>query len=328
MTDWQERELGTAGNLVQQGSQALRKGQIQVAHGAFSEALAVLDMSPSSPDGELELKAQIYNELGVLHQRKDAPQEARDYHEQSLDICETLLERDVDFRSNAAATYLNLSSVLAASGDIVEAKKLSERAIELITSVRDDGDETINSLAVGAYQNMSLLYSRNERFDEAADEMDKALEIVREMGENGNQNGLPQAAQACQRLSVKLFEAGKHDAALEWGEKAENFSEDAYEAIGQDALSIYVVSQINLISYNEQLSHFADAEDALWKGLEVSGNHTDILHRGVAFYDNARKQADARLERGNLPRDEVEEGSKDLQKIIDEMGGLPEVEGD
>lgn len=316
--------MSTASNLVQQGSQALRQGQTQIAEGAFSEALAVLDMSEASPDGSLELKAQLLNELGVLHQRQDDLPKARDYHEQSLAICEELLEREVEFRSNAAATYLNLSSVVAADGDLVEAKKLSERAIELITSLRAEGDENINSLAVGAYQNMSLLYSRNKRFDEAAETMDKALAIVREMSEHGNQNGLPQAAQACQRLSVMLFEAGEHEAALEWGQKAEEFSEDAYEVIGQDVLSIYVVSQINLISYNEQLGYFADAEDALWKGLEVSGNHTDILHRGVAFYENARKQADARLEKGNLPRDEVEEGYKDLQAIIDEMGGLPE----
>ncbi|QDG49257.1 tetratricopeptide repeat protein [Persicimonas caeni] len=324
MTDWQERELNTARHLVQQGSQALRQGQAQAAEGAFREAEAVLDMSESTPDGSLELRAQLYNELGVLYQRQNQIEQAESYHGKSLDICEQLLEKDVDFRSNAAATYLNLSSVIAAKGDLAEAKDLSERAIELITSVRAEGDESIDALAVGAHQNMSLLYARNERLDDAAEEMDEALEIARNMSDHGNPNGLPQAAQACQRLSVMLFEAGEHAKALEWGQKAEELSEDAYEIIGQNVLSIYVVSQINLISYNEQLGNFADAEDALWKGLEVSGNHPDILHRGVAFYENARKQADARLEEGNLPRDEVEEGYKDLQKIIDEMGGLPE----
>ncbi len=324
MTDWQKRELDTARHLVQQGSQALRQGQAQAAEGAFREAEAVLDMSEASPDGSLELRAQLFNELGVLHQRQDDLQQARNYHQKSLGICEELLERDVDFRSNAAATYLNLSSVVAATGDLVEAKRLSERAIELITSVRAEGDESVNSLALGAHQNMSLLYARNARLDQAAEEMEEALAIAREMSDHGNPNGLPQAAQACQRLSVMLFENDEHETALDWGQKAEELSENAYEIIGQDVLPIYVVSQINLISYNEQLGKFADAEDALWKGLQVSGNHPDILHRGVAFYENARKQADARLEKGNLPRDEVEEGYQDLQEIIDEMGGLPE----
>ena len=43
----------------------------------------------------LELKAQLLNELGVLHQRQDDLEKARFYHEQSLDICEQLLELDV-----------------------------------------------------------------------------------------------------------------------------------------------------------------------------------------------------------------------------------------
>ncbi len=325
MTDWQERELETARNLVQQGSELMRQGQVDVAKGALREAEALLDMSPGTPEGSLELRAQLYNELGVLAQRQEDMDESRRYHEKSLEICEELLERDVDFRSNAAATYLNLSGVAAAKGDVVEAKRLNERAVELVTSVRADGDETVDSLAVGAYQNMALLDARSDHYDRATEAMEKALELARQMSDHGDQNGLPQAAQACQRLSVMLFEAGEHERALEWGKHAEELSEDAYEVLGQDVLGIYVVSQINLISYNEQLGLFADAEDALWKGMEVSGNHPEIVQRGVMFYENARKQADARLEKGNLPRAEVEEGYQDLQEIIDEMGGLPEM---
>lgn len=324
MTDWQERELETARNLVQQGSQLLRQGQVDPAQGTLREAEAVLDMSPGTPEGSLELRAQLYNELGVLAQRQGDLDDSHAYHRKSLDICEQLLEADVDFRSNAAATFLNLSGVSAAKGDVVEAKRLNERAVELITSVRAEGDDTIDSLAVGAYQNMALLEARSEHFERATDSMNKALELARQMSDHGDQNGLPQAAQACQRLSVMLFEAGEHEQALQWGKHAEEFAEDAYEVLGQDVLGIYVVSQINLISYAEQLGQFADAEDALWKGLEVSGNHPEILERGAAFYENARKQADARLEKGNLPRAEVEEGYKDLREIIDEMGGLPE----
>ncbi|MFP4599813.1 MAG: DUF6483 family protein [Persicimonas sp.] len=317
------RELDTARKLVQQGSQTLRQGRPDQAEHTFREAEAILDMTPDEPDDELKLRAQLYNELGVLHQRKDEPEQAQQYHRDSLDICEKLLDRDVDFRSNAAATYLNLSSVVAAKGDLVEAKDLSQRAIELIEAVRADGDESVDSLALGARQNMSLLYARHERFGEAEEEMQKALDVARQMADGDNPGGLPQAAQACQRLSVLLFEGGEHERALEWGQRAEELSEDAYEVFGQEVLSIYVVSQINLISYAEKLGHFAQAEDALWKGLEVSGNHHDILRRGVAFYENARKQADNRLEKGNLPRDEVNEGFEDLKQRIEDVGGLP-----
>jgi tetratricopeptide (TPR) repeat protein len=324
MTDWQKREIDTARKLVDQGSQALRQGNPNAALASFEEADAVLDMSSQTLDDVLKLRAQLFNELGVLHQRRGDSEEARRHHERSLEFCEDLLERGVDFRSNAAATYLNLSSVVAAKGDLVEGRRLNERALELIEQAQADGDDSVTSLAVGARQNMALLYGRNERFDQAGEEMQRAIDSARQMADAGNPNTLPQAAQACQRLSVMLFEAGEHEQAFEWGQRAEALSEDAYEAIGQNVLSIYVVSQINLISYNAQLGRFADAEDALWKGLEVSGNHPDILRRGVAFYENARKQADKRLEAGDLPRDEVEEGYEDLQARIDDIGGLPE----
>jgi tetratricopeptide (TPR) repeat protein len=343
MTDWQQRELTDAQQLANQASEALRSGQAEAAVQAFREVEALLDMSNSAEvSGDvneeassepsaasenrvaaLRLRAQIYNELGVLNQRRNAPQEARDYHQKSIDICETLRKSGVEFRANSAATHLNLSSVVAAEGDLAEARKLGERAVALIDELRAEGDNSADSLALGAYQNMSLLYARNSDFDEAADQMEKSLKLVEAMAEAGEARGLAQASQACQRLSVMLFEGGEHERALKWGKTAEQLSERAYESLGQEVLGIYVVSQINLISYNEQLGLFADAEDALWKGLEVSANHVDILRRGAAFYQNARKQADARLEKGNLPREEVEDGLKDLQQIIDDMGGLP-----
>lgn len=324
MTDWQDQELKTARQLVARGSKALKNQRGDEARHAFEEAKAILEMSPEQPDEKLELRAQLLNELGVLHQRSDDQDTARSFHERSLKVCEELLDRGVDFRSNAAATHLNLSSMIASTGDLVDAKRHNERAIELIDAALADGDDGALSLAMGAHQNMALLNARSQRFDVAEEEIEVAVDLARERAEAGDPSGLPRAARACQRFSVLLFEADEHERALKWGERAESLSEDAYEAIGGQVLSIYVVSQINLISYYEKLGRFADAEDALWKGLEVSGNHEDILQRGVAFYQNLRKQSDGRLERGDLPREEVEMGFEDLQERIDSVGGLQE----
>lgn len=332
MTEWQNRELASAQDLAKRGSEALRKGQADAAQQIFGEVEALLDMSTDAvrteeeQQGTLRLRAQLYNELGVLHQRKNDVDTSREYHQRSIEICNALRESGIEFRANSAATHLNLSSVLAAADELEEARDLGQKAVALIEELRGEGDTNIDSLALGAYQNMSLLYARLADFDASTQEMEKSLTLVNELVEGGEKRGLPQAAQTAQRLSVMQFEAGEHELALEWGKKAEELSEAAYEALGKDVLSIYVVSQINLISYNEKLEFFADAEDALWKGLEVSSNHVDILRRGVAFYDAIRKQADERLEEGNLPREEVEEGRGDLLEIIEEMGGLPEPE--
>lgn len=330
MTDWQNRELASAQNLAKNGSEALRKGQTNAAEHVFREVEALLDMSTDAArtdeiqEGVLRLRAQVFNELGVLYQRKNEIDRSRDYHQRSIDICDELRESGVEFRANSAATHLNLSSVLASADELDEARELGQKAVELIEELRAEGDTNIESLALGAYQNMSLLRARSSEFDRAAEQMEKSLALVNKLVEAGENRGLPQAAQTCQRLSVMQFEAGEHERALEWGQKAEQLAEAAYEGLGKDVLNIYVVSEINLISYNEQLGFFADAEDALWKGLEVSSNHVDILRRGLGFYDNIRKQADARLESGNLPREEVEEGRNDLLEIIEEMGGLPD----
>ncbi|MFW5966911.1 MAG: DUF6483 family protein [Persicimonas sp.] len=322
MTDWREQELKTARQLVARGSKALQNGRGARARHALNEARAVLEMSAERPDEKLKLQAQLLNELGVLAQREDDTERAREHHEESLRVCEELIDRDVDFHSNAAATHLNLSSMIAAGGDLVEATRHNERALELIDKALAGGDDSAASLAVGAHQNMALLLARSERFERAEEELDTTVELAVERAEAGDARSLPQAAQACQRLSVMLFEAGKHERALTLGRRAEQLAEDAYEALGSEVLSVYVISQINLISYNEKLGRFADAEDALWKGLDVSGNHPDVLKRGLAFYEHLRKQADGRLEKGDLPRDEVEEGLADLERRIDEVGGL------
>ena len=161
MTEWLEREIDTARDLIQRGSHALRQGHAQAAQDAFQEADAVLDMAEEETDEVLELRAQGLNELGVLYQRRDDLQGARKFHERSLQVCDELLDRDVDFRSNAAATHLNISSVIAAGGDLLEARKHTDKAIDLIESVRADGDSSVNSLGVGAHQNLALLYARN-----------------------------------------------------------------------------------------------------------------------------------------------------------------------
>ncbi|MGM0556372.1 MAG: DUF6483 family protein [Myxococcota bacterium] len=321
---WQDREVNTARELVNSGSQALQQNQMAAAERSLSEASAVLDMTEHDTDDVIQLRARLLNEMGVLHQRKDQTDAARDYHRRAIDMCEELLDRDVDFRGNTAATYLNLSALVGAMGDVVEAKNLCERAIELVDDLRAEDDAGADGLAVGAYQNMALLHGREKKWKDADHMLDTAVDLARKLSDRGDQMALPQAAQAAQRLSVMLFEAQEFEDALKWGVEAEQLAESAYEIHGEPVLNIYVISQINLISFHEQIGAFADAEDALWKALDVAGNHEDILRRGLAFYENCRKQADTKLEAGNLPRDEVEDGLSDIQQRIEDAGGLPD----
>lgn len=320
---WFDAQLQEANQLVNQGGQALRQGQTQAGFEALKEAAAILEMAEVENDDLKKAQARVYNELGVVHQRQNRLKVSREHHQRAAKICEGLIETGHEFQANAAATHLNLSSIELALGNVGEAEKAGSRALELVDvfeAKKEEGGP--EPLRLGALQNLAVIYARQKNWEKADGKMEEAGGIVGSLVEGGQKNFLAQFAQGCQQLSVILFEAQESEKALKWGRKAEELSEEAYEALGKDVLPVYVISQLNLISYYERLGEFANAEDCLWKALDVAGNDPRILHRGVIFYETCRKQADPVLEEGNLPRDEVDGGLAELMERVEILGGL------
>lgn len=326
---WRNAQLDAAEQLAKIGSKALQQRRTDDGAEALEEAEVILEMAEETTERLLQLRARVFNELGVVQQRKKRVEASRDYHARAADICDQLLDEGVDFASNSAATYLNLSSVELALGDADQARESGEKALELLDRARENGDDEESGpdpLELGARQNMAVIYAQQKAWDEANEAMERAGEMAQALADAGRASYLAQFAQGCQQLSVILFENDRYEDALDWGRKAEEMSERAYEVLGQRVLPIYVISQINLISYNEKLGRYADGEDCLWKALDVAGDDARILHRGVGFYETCRKQADSRLEKGNLPRDEVEDGYEELRQRVEAAGGLDAVQ--
>jgi len=322
-TNWNNEQLDTVRELLSEGQQAFQSGNVTGADAAAEEALVILDMAEAEGVGDRARKLRIraLNDRGLFAQQREDNETARSYHREAaslLDEFDTIVGGD--FRSTAAAVHLNLSQVLLFENDLAGARRATERSIELVEQLEEADADGADSLAMGVYQNKTAVESFSEQFDDAADAADRALEIAESLADRGQTAALGQGARVCQQLSVRLFDADRHDDALEWGRRAEQLSERAYDHLGEQALHLYIVSQINLISYYEQLHRFADAEDCLWKAIEVAGPDPDIVQRGQAFYEHCRKQADKRLENGNLPRDEVEMGMEDLRDVIDDAG--------
>jgi tetratricopeptide (TPR) repeat protein len=71
-----------------------------------------------------------------------------------------------------------------------------------------------------------------------------------------------------------------------------------------------------LMQHYERLCEFAKAEDTLFEMLDAEPNNSGIVEFGIAFYKRALTQTDATLNSANLPRAEVEEGLKELQKRL------------
>ncbi|TXD38441.1 tetratricopeptide repeat protein [Lujinxingia vulgaris] len=323
---WLDAQLKAANDLVNAGSQALRQNQNAAGAAALREADAILDMAEEESDDVLKLRARVSNELGVAHQRLNKLEESLGYHGKAAEICTQLIERGESFEANSAATHLNLSSIYIAMGKAPEALEAGEKALNLIDLLRDRDEPGVDALELGANQNMAVIYAREKRYEESDAAMERSVELAQTLAEAGQPNFQAQLAQGCQQLSVILFDEERFEHALRWGRNAEELSEKAFEALGQPVLPVYVISQINLISYNERLGRFADAEDCLWKALEVAGNDAQILRRGYAFYETCRKQADARLEEGNLPREEVDEGFEELNERIEKVGGMEAIQ--
>ena len=326
--NWLDKQIRAAEELITGGGQALRRGQTNAGSQALREAEAILEMAEIETDALLEMRARVFNELGVVHQRGNDLETARDYHSQAAQLSTQLLEKGRDIAANSAATHLNLSSIHLALGEVEKALEFGEKALQLLEESRENTPEDQrrpSALQLGALQNLAVIQARRESWEKAGEAMEKARVLVEELVEAGRPDFLAQLAQGCQQLSVVLFDGEQFDDALHWGEVAEGLSERAYEKLGQPVLPVYIISQINLISYNEKLGRFADGEDCLWKALDVAGEDPRILERGVVFYETCRKQADPRLEEGNLPREEVEEGYEEILERVEAVGGLKAV---
>ena len=69
-----------------------------------------------------------------------------------------------------------------------------------------------------------------------------------------------------------------------------------------------------LMQHYERTGEFAKAEDAIFALLDAEPDNEAIVEFGIAFYERLLRQSDRALNEANLPRAEVEEGLKELQR--------------
>ncbi len=76
--------------------------------------------------------------------------------------------------------------------------------------------------------------------------------------------------------------------------------------------------------YYEKTGKYSKAEDMLYELMEDKEPETEILHQGIDFYERLLFKDDLSLNRGNLPREEVEEGLAKLRITINSIKGSEE----
>lgn len=75
-----------------------------------------------------------------------------------------------------------------------------------------------------------------------------------------------------------------------------------------------------LMEHYERTGQFGKAEDALYAILDAEPDNSAALEFGISFYERMLRQNDVRLADGNLPRAEVEAGSKALRERRQSQG--------
>jgi hypothetical protein len=116
-------------------------------------------------------------------------------------------------------------------------------------------------------------------------------------------------------LFLEAILAGQTFVSVELLEKVERLVEET--ADGPRTTAVW----LRLVHYFEARDKLALAEDALFAWLE-SGD-VNAIAEGFSFYDRLLTKTDAELERGGLPRNEVEQGRVDLQRLADSKHQLP-----
>ena len=73
--------------------------------------------------------------------------------------------------------------------------------------------------------------------------------------------------------------------------------------------------QKRLVLHHEREGAFSRAEDVLFELVDIAGaGHDEAVASGIALYERLLTKSDEELERGGLPRDEVEEGLSELRR--------------
>ncbi len=321
-----EAKLRAAAELVQLSGKLAEKGQwpsfaqhLDEAMMTFDQVqadLAALGRTEASPlrsavgaaiheaKGQLAMRA---NELAEAHFHLGTAARFRD-DEQKAGGKPHPLPRGV--------TLLNLCSVAQRLGKLDEALAANEAAMRYLAEVEQAPGRVIFA---ASHQARGTLLTQAGRLDEALAMYDKAAAIadVLILEDLGTGRALKtEVLIHGARLRAQLGRAGEALAqVLEASEYAwQRLETSAFK--DPEAASHYVTAQMNLVGFAETLGSFAQAEDALFRVLRLVGPDPRIVERGKRFYDACRTQADAALDAGNLPRDEVEESYAKLLAMV------------
>lgn len=198
-----------------------------------------------------------------------------------------------------------LAQVLARVLKLNEVKRYDEALEEIQRSSKQLLGMDVRLLTSLSDKEIVRLMSLGDRFD--VEKCVAAAELLRMAAEVNALQGHEATSHHCYVTSLSLFlELLQQETGIlpkEYFEKVEGVFQEVSK------YELPPLLQHKLFKYYEYVGRFDLAENILF---EVVEEEPEFAREGIRFYERLRAMSDEELEKGNLPRHEVENGIKDL----------------
>ncbi len=317
--DAKERETRLNGvtGMLQQAIRAAEKGDWATAKTHIDEAETTFLALPEERDPKwLGLAAALAEGRGQLALRGGKTEEALPHLEDGIRLRkEEATAGGTPPPLSIAVALVNLTGAYHRLGQADKALEYNRQARETLATIDLPHARIFFTAATEARAN---LLSQLNRHEESAAAFAEAMTLAEQLAAQQ----LPGVATLRTEILVAAARgaarAGQFDLAVEHCAKAADVSWERFEANPQtdrEAMSHFVAAQMNLVGFAEVAGRYAAAEDALFKVVRLIGPDPRVIERGLRFYETLKTLDDAKLEAGNLPRDEVEESHQQLLQI-------------
>lgn len=316
-----ETKLTAVTAMLQQAIRFAEKGDWESAGKHIDEAETAFLTVPDAPGGAkdprwLGLAAAIAEGRGQLFLRFGKTAEALPFLERGIELRrEEQAVGGTPPPLSVAIAYVNLTGALHRLG---QPEKALEYNIKARAELSPLDLPPAKIFLAAAFEAGANLLSQLDRHEESKALFAEGLAITEGLVEQK----LPGVAQLRTEILVAAAraagKAGQHGDAIAHCARAADLSWERYEQEPQaarEAISHFVAAQMNLLAFAELAGRYAEAEDALFKVVRLIGPEPRVIERGLKFYETLKTLDDARLEAGNLPREEVEESHIQLLQI-------------
>lgn len=295
----------------------LAGSQLAKAIEVAERAVAVTESLDGDEPVLFEARGAALSELAMLLQRRGDLSRAHDAYARAEQQIRSLPldQGNPRHRLLLATTLINTCTLAMRRRELDDAAARIDEALSVLDDIPGAG-AVLDVLRVGALQNRAAVEVELQRTEDAERTLTQALEIGARVVTTAPQL-LPQLVEVSGRLAAVLRSLGRAGEAVGVAERAARWAEAAYEAGSPMGLGLYVSTQLLLVDTNFGAGRFAQAEDHLWKAVEVAPGPQTVLV-GTGFYCSCLRQSDAALSAGDLPRDEVVDA---FDELVDRLRG-------